>query len=396
MPPFTRLSLATCAATLATLVISGCSQSTPAPRVIDIPTSDGIVLKGTLFSTAKPGPAVLMLHQCDEQRKVWDSLGVKLARAGITAMSVDYRGYGESGGVPHDKLPPAEFESQRNDQWPVDIDSAYQVLLRQPGVEPSQIGVAGGSCGVQNAQQFAARAGTAVRALALLAGGLDQRGRAFIARDSAPPLFLGAAADDNYANFVDIQGWYAALSKNSQTRVIEYPNGGHAAVVFRKHPQFADSIAKWFAAVLHSKPDLLPVTNGHVMDSAVVQTLREIDRAGGTAIVGEQLAAARKLNPAAKLFPEYQMNVLGYEHAQAKDFTGAIEIMKLNTVAYPNSPNAFDSLGDVYLAAGDKQAAIAAAKHALVLLEKDTANSAERKQNIRDSATGKIKLIGGK
>jgi dienelactone hydrolase len=378
----------------AVFVLSGCSGSPRAPRMVDVQTADGVILKATVFATAKPGPAVLMLHQCDDQRTVWDSLGAKLQRAGITAMSFDYRGYGESGGTPHDKLSPAEFARMQTEHWPTDIDSAYAVLLRQPGVEPEEIGIAGGSCGVQNAMQLANRLHN-VKALALLAGSMDQSGRAFIAQDSAPPLFLGAAADDKYANFVEIQGWYAGLSKHSATRVIAYADGGHAAVVFRAHPAFADSITKWFDAVLRNKPDRLPVTAGRAMSADVIATLGELDQTGGAQRVAARLADLRKQNPTAQLFPEYFANQLGYEHVVIKDFTGAIEIMKLNTVAYPNSPNAFDSLGDVYLAAGDTTNAVASARRALQMLETDTADNAERKQTIRESAEAKLKALTG-
>ena len=378
----------------AVAIACACSQPTAAPRVVDVQASDGVILKATVFATGKPGPAVLLLHQCDEQRKVWDSLGVKLMRAGITAMSLDYRGYGESGGTAHDKLTPAELTQQVNDQWPIDLDSAYKVLLRQPGVEAEQIGVGGASCSVQNALSLAERTPD-IKALALLAGPTDQRGRAFIARDSAPPIFVGASADDKYANFVEIQSWYAALSQNKQTRVIEYPDGGHAAIVFRTHPDFADSITKWFSAVLLKQPDKLPVTNGHVMSVEVLQTLRELDQPGGPARVTARLLAARKQNPDAQLVPEYFVNQVGYDHMLAKDYATAIDIMKLNTVAYPASPNTFDSLGDVYLTAGDKVRALETAKQTLVLLDKDTVDTAERKLTIRTSAEGKIKALSG-
>ncbi|MEP6833409.1 MAG: dienelactone hydrolase family protein [Gemmatimonas sp.] len=360
--------------------------------MIDVQTSDGVILKATVFSAGKPGPAVLLLHQCDEQRNVWDSLGMKLARAGMTAMSIDYRGYGESGGMAHDKLTPDEFNAQTDNQWPIDVDSAFKVLLREPGVEPSQIGAAGASCGVQVALQLAERWHD-IRALALLAGPIDQRGRSFISKDSAPPIFLGAAADDKYANFVDIQSWYSALSSNKQTRVIEYPNGGHAAIVFRAHPDFADTITKWFSAVLRGNADQLPTTNGHTMRVEVLQVLRDVDRPGGAARVAETLMAARKQNAAVQLFPEYYVNQLGYDHMLAKDFAGAIEIMKLNTIAYPNSPDTYDGLGDVYFAAGDTARMVEAAKRTLAVLAKDTVDTAERKQKIQDSAVAKLKNV---
>ena len=64
--------------------------------------------------------------------------------------------------------------------------------------------------------------------------------------------------------------------------------------------------------------------------------------------------------------------------------------MKLNAALYPASPNTMDSLSDVYLAAGDIAPALAAAKQTLVLLEKDTADTAERKVTLRRAAEEKI------
>lgn len=353
------------------------------------------MLKATVFPAAKRGPAVLLLHQCDEQRKVWDSLGVKLSRAGITTLTVDYRGYGESGGIPHAKQSPAELEKMMTSQWPADIDSAYAYLLRQENVDSTRIGIGGGSCGVENALQLARRKSNA-KALVLLAGGANHDSRAYIEAPNAPPVFVGAAADDQYADFVGIMGWLVALSPNKQSRSINYADGGHAAVVFNKHPQFADSIAKWFSAVLYEKPDSLPATNGKRMDAGVVAILSEMDRPGGAATVMQKLVAARKTNPTAQLWPEYYPNQLGYDHVQAKDFAGAIEIMKLNTVAYPDSPNAMDGLGDVYLSAGDTKRSLEASQRALVLLKSDSTDTPQRKQDIRTSAEAKIKQLSGK
>jgi len=133
----------TLAAVLSTAVVQA-----PSPRIVDIRTSDAVVLKGTLFAAARPGPAVVLFHQCDEQRKVWDALGTRLAARGITALSVDYRGYGESGGTPHEKLSNAELTEQQTKVWPSDVDSAFAFLSRQQGVDVKRMGAAGGSCGV--------------------------------------------------------------------------------------------------------------------------------------------------------------------------------------------------------------------------------------------------------
>src|SRR5215470_14689175 len=79
-----------------------------AERAADLTASDGIKLKATYFSADKPGPGVLLLHQCNRQRKVWDELGQQLAAAGINVLTMDYRGYGESEGPRFDALPAEE------------------------------------------------------------------------------------------------------------------------------------------------------------------------------------------------------------------------------------------------------------------------------------------------
>ncbi len=70
-----------------------------------------------------------------------------------------------------------------------------------------------------------------------------------------------------------------------------------------------------------------------------------------------------------------------------------MEILKLNVTAYPNSPNVYDSVSDAYLAGGQKDMALQNAKKAVELLAKDTADTEERRNGIRESAEQKIKQL---
>jgi Tfp pilus assembly protein PilF len=87
------------------------------------------------------------------------------------------------------------------------------------------------------------------------------------------------------------------------------------------------------------------------------------------------------------------MNRLGYEHLQTSDNKGAVELMKLNVIAYPNSPNVYDSLSDVYLADGQKELARQNAKKALELLASDTTDPESRRKAIKDNAEQKLKQL---
>jgi hypothetical protein len=216
-----------------------------------------------------------------------------------------------------------------------------------------------------------------VKALVLLAGPADREARAFIESPSAPPVFTAAAADDRYADFVLVSSWQFGISPRTESRFAQYRDGGHAAVVFRAHPELADLIVQWSGAVLNNRPASLPSTNGVPLAPAVLAGLKTIETPGGTAAT----------HP---LLPEYLANWIGYEHLGLKDNDTALQIMKLNAASYPRSANAQDSLADAWVAAGDAASALAAAKRTLELLDADTTMTPQQKDGVRSAAEAKI------
>src|SRR5215475_1804641 len=174
-----------------------CAAQTPSSRIVDLTAADGIHLKATYFPAAKPGPGVLLLHQCNRQRKIWDELATQLSAAGINVLSLDLRGFGESGGPFLDKLTPAEAQAE-GQKWPGDIDVAFQYLVSQPGVKRDVIGVGGASCGVNNSIQTARRHPNQVKSLVLLSGGTDFAGRQFLRQTPQLPIFAAVADDDEF------------------------------------------------------------------------------------------------------------------------------------------------------------------------------------------------------
>jgi Flp pilus assembly protein TadD len=125
-----------------------------------------------------------------------------------------------------------------------------------------------------------------------------------------------------------------------------------------------------------------------------VIALSTLDRPGGAAKVSQTLDEARQKDPHAKLFDEATVNVTGYELIQAGDNQAAIQVMKLNVKAYPNSPNTYDSLADAYLAAGDNDLARQATYKALEMLPADTADPQPRRDAIKASSEARLKQLG--
>lgn len=373
---------------------AGAAPQAPSPQTVDLRAPDGILLKGTYFSSGKPGPGVLLLHQCNRQRKLWDVLGERLASLGITVLTIDYRGFGESGGIPHDKLTQEEEIKIQTEIWPGDINVAFQYLLAQPGVIPGRIGVGGASCGVNNAIRLA-RQHPEVKSLVLLAGSTDREGRQFLQASKNIPIFTSAADDDVFGPQALLMQWFFSLSGNSASRFAHYASGGHGAEMFAVQNELPNVIADWFLATLENKSERAPKTNGQAMDPRMLDNLELIDLPGGAGAdqVAKSLSLGRHGGAEAAFLPEFIVNIIGYEHMQAGDIKGAVEILKLNAMVYPTSPNVYDSLSDAYLADGQQALALQGAKRAVELLGNDTADAEQRRNDIRESAEQKIKQL---
>lgn len=72
------------------------------------------------------------------------------------------------------------------------------------------------------------------------------------------------------------------------------------------------------------------------------------------------------------LITEYEMNNLGYQLLGLSKLKESIEIFKLNVKAYPQSFNAYDSLGEAYMIHGDNELAIQNYEKSLELNPRNT------------------------
>lgn len=370
------------------------AQQSPEPRVVDLAAPGGVILKATFFAAAQPGPGVLLLHQCNRQRKVWDDLAQRLATSGINVLTVDFRGYGESGGKSADKASSVQEADQIvKEQWPADVDVAFRYLQTQPSVNRGVIGAGGASCGVNQAVQLARRH-PEVKSLVLLSETTDRSGRQFLHNSPNLPLFLAAAEDDPFdVGIVEIMQWLYDVSPNPANKYVHYSVGGHGVDMFAAHQELPGMIVEWFNATLRNSP-APPATHALAPWSAETRFLALADEPDGMRKAEQMFTNERRADPSVVLFSEALLNRFGYEHLAMGDTRVAIELFQMNVTAYPNSPNVYDSLGDAYLAAGQKDLARENAQKALELLASDTADNAQRRDGIKASAEGKLKQLG--
>jgi pimeloyl-ACP methyl ester carboxylesterase len=366
------------------------AQQVPAPRIVDLKAADGAVLKGTYFGAGKDGPGVLLLHQCNMQRHAWDGLATQLAASGINVLTFDFRGFGDSGGVAAYELPPLENAKMLNTTWHDDVDLALKYLEAQPGVNRELIGVGGASCGVNQAVHTAMRH-PEVQGLMLLSEGTDIEGRNFLRNTHRMRVFGAAADDDDDLGVMEFMNWIADFTYYMDMN--HYKTGGHGVVMFETHKELPGKIAEWFAATLRN--DLLDMQQlrteppGH----GEFGFLNLLDQPDGISKATQRLADVRGRDPKTVSFSEVMINRLGYERLSLSEMNNGIEILKLNVTAFPNSPNAYDSLSDAYLFDGQKELALQNAKRALELIPSDTKDSTERRKGIKENAEQKVKQL---
>ena len=365
---------------------------TPAPKDVDITAPDGIKLRATFFAASniaasKPGPGVLLLHMCNTARKSWEPVALGLSRSGINTLTIDNRGFGESGGPRFEGGTP-EVRQQLNEKWPGDFEAAYQFLVSQPDVDKSRIALGGGSCGVGNAVKLA-ESHPDVKALVLLAGTTDAKGINFIVDHPERPIFTAAAADDEYGSMtLQLMQWFSELSGNPRTKFSGFKDGRHGTEIFGPHPELVQQIVAFLVDTLVTSPvDLKAPVAPRKTPAAEFWNLA--NQPGGAEKAVQFFHEARKRDPNAVVIQEFPVNLLAYAKLQAGHNQEAIELFKLNAETYPNSANAQDSLSDGYLAAGEKNLALAAEEKCVELLPGDT-NDAEFKAAIGKHAQDKI------
>ena len=120
---------------------------------------------------------------------------------------------------------------------------------------------------------------------------------------------------------------------------------------------FAVSMAVW----------VLDVKAGFDPRVSIAETLSATIAAKGIDQAAVQYQQLKSGKNASCNFGEAELNTLGYQLIRARKFTEAVRVLQLNTEMYPKSSNAFDSLAEAYLDAGDKPRAIASYKMTVTL-----------------------------
>ena len=141
----------------------------------------------------------------------------------------------------------------------------------------------------------------------------------------------------------------AAPVGGGRSALFVYPNDDLSIIVLTNlaggSPDvFIDEIAGFYI------PDMKEA-NGFGLSSAVKKLRLELEKSGYKNAI-EEVKKLKKRNAGYEL-KENEVNAWGYKLLKQNRMTDALEIFKLNVFLYPESANAFDSLGEIYAAKND-------------------------------------------
>ena len=176
----------------AAITVAAVSVTNASARAVSFASSDGTTLAANLYeASARPAPAVLLVHMLGRNKDDWDAIANQLQESGITALAIDLRGHGRSGGSSGDLT-----------AMTGDVRAAITWLETRPTTKPGMVAIVGASLGA-NLAALAAADTPAVRAIGLVSPSLDYRGvrldASVFRRIGGRPVWMAASTQDPYA-----------------------------------------------------------------------------------------------------------------------------------------------------------------------------------------------------
>ena len=219
--------------TMRATIIAVALLSTPhivsAQREVRIAASDGYALEATYYDPGKPGPAVILFRNCDQNRQANHAFAEKLRDRGIHVVSYEYRN-----GV----IAGRDWQGTRAD----DAKSIRAWLALSTSVDTARLGAVGGSCGVQVALQFAMAFAPHVKAAVILSGPHSQEQRAFVARTAGFSVLAVASEGEGSEQYMKP---IAQASRHPQSRLVVLAGRSHGMLMLSDATGLEPEVLRW-------------------------------------------------------------------------------------------------------------------------------------------------------
>jgi len=204
----------------------------------------------TAKSKSKLKRGVLMLHQCNYNRTMYNTIGEQLAQRGIHALSFDFRGFGESISTKYSvskirELPQEQRSkawSNMSAHWPSDVQLAFD-YLKEKVAKGGEIGIIGASCGGSQAITLAEK--EEISAISFFSSSQSDKNIARYGKTLATKPTLIIASEDDGRTFTSAQQLFTT-AKEPHSKMISYKGSMHGYPLLDSDKHLARNIVEWF------------------------------------------------------------------------------------------------------------------------------------------------------
>ena len=228
------------------LALAGSSQA----NELTLTTNKGFELAASYYQSNKTSDrAVLLLHQCNYNRTMYNDIGQQLSDKGIHALSLDFRGYGDSA---KGKFTPETFEALSDEEtntawkamvsyWPSDVQLAYNYLKTKLSGK-GKIAVVGASCGGSQAITLAEK--NPISAIGFFSSGQGEKNIVRYKDTLADKPTLIIASEKDTTTYESAQKLFTT-STNKRSKFIAYKGTEHGYPLLASDTMLGSYIVSW-------------------------------------------------------------------------------------------------------------------------------------------------------
>lgn len=225
--------------------------TTPTMTEVVLHTPDGWELHADLHTpreldsaSSATVPAVVLMHSGRSDRTVFHRLAGLLARRGIVALALDWRGRGRSTNLGHF----VDFTAEQQASVRVDVTTAYDWLAGLDRVDGNRLGVLGVAHGAGYAAD-GALTDERTRAIVMMTAHHVADDAQTAALMSGRVAALYVTCEPHAVTTRSMRQLFAVTTARS-SRLVTYPEGLLGYQLFDVHPDLEPMIAAWFAEAL--------------------------------------------------------------------------------------------------------------------------------------------------
>lgn len=222
---------------------------------LTLTTKKGFELKASYYQSNNTSDrAVLLLHQCNYNRTMYNDIGQQLADSGIHALSLDFRGFGDSATKEFsaEKLQQLPREERReawgkmSSHWPSDVQLAYNHLKSKMS-DKGIVGVVGASCGGSQAITLAEN--NPISLIGFFSSGQRDENVARYKKILADKPTLIIASEEDRGTYESAQKLFTTTT-NTSSKFIAYKGEAHGYPLLDTDTQLASYMVAWLNSQL--------------------------------------------------------------------------------------------------------------------------------------------------